>query len=111
MAAIFFSRFYVTKPLKSFISRDWTGLLIQRIDPDHFILWHPSMIAGAESTIAGAELSIGGGGGGGEGHPKSIQINTNVAKTRLETPNKYRYVFAFFEIADKLLGRNASNCY
>ena len=24
------------------------------------MLWHPSMIAGAESTIAGAELSIGG---------------------------------------------------
>ena len=32
------------------------------------------MIAEAESTIAGAELSIG---GGGEGHPKSIQIDTN----------------------------------
>ena len=31
------------------------------------------MIAGAESTIAGAELSI----GGAEGHPKSIQIDTN----------------------------------
>ena len=46
---------------------------MQRIDPDHFILWHPSMIAGAESTIAGAELSI----GGAEGHPKSIQIDTN----------------------------------
>ena len=41
---------------------DWTGLLIQRIDPDNFIRWHPSMIAGAESTIAGVELSIGGGG-------------------------------------------------
>ena len=38
------------------------------------MLWHPSMIAGAESTIAGAELSIGG--GGAEGHPKSIQIDT-----------------------------------
>ena len=34
------------------------------------------MIAGAESTIAGAELSIGG--GGGEGHPQSIQIDTTV---------------------------------
>ena len=33
------------------------------------------MIAGAESTMAGAELSIGG--GGGEGHPKGIQIDTN----------------------------------
>ena len=33
------------------------------------------MIAGAESTIAGAELGTGG--GGGEGHPKSIQIDTN----------------------------------
>ena len=33
------------------------------------------MIAGAERTIAGAELSIGGGGRG--GHPKSIQIDTN----------------------------------
>ena len=32
------------------------------------------MIAGADSTIVGAELSIG---GGGEGHPKSIQIDTN----------------------------------
>ena len=31
------------------------------------------MIAGAESTIAGAKLSI----GGAEGHPKSIQIDTN----------------------------------
>ena len=31
------------------------------------------MIAGAESTIAGAELSI----GGAEGHPKSIQVDTN----------------------------------
>ena len=40
---------------------DWDGLLIQRIDPDHSILWHHSMIAGAESTIEGAELSIGGG--------------------------------------------------
>ena len=69
-----FSHFYVTKPVKSLNSRDWTGLLIQRIDPDHFILRHPSMIAGAESTIAGAELSIG---GGGEGHPKSIQIDTD----------------------------------
>ena len=55
-----FSRFHVTKPVKSVNSRDWTGLLIQRIDPDHFILRHPSMTAGAESTIAGAELSIGG---------------------------------------------------
>ena len=36
------------------------------------------MIAGAESTIAGAELSIGGGGEG-EGHPKSMQIDTNVS--------------------------------
>ena len=52
--------FYVTKPVKSVNSRDWTGLLTQRIDPDHFILWHPSVIAGTESTIAGAELSIGG---------------------------------------------------
>ena len=52
---------------------NWTGLLIQRIDPDHFILWHPSMIAGAESTIAGAELSI----GVAEGHPKSIQVDAN----------------------------------
>ena len=69
--AIFF-RFYDTEPVKSVNSRDWTGLLIQHIDPDHFILWHPSMIAGAESTIAGAELSI----GGAEGHPKSIQIGT-----------------------------------
>ena len=69
----FFSRFYVTKPVKSINSRDWTGLLIQRIDPGLFMLWHPSMIAGAESTIAGAELSIG---GGAEGHPKSIQIDT-----------------------------------
>ena len=34
------------------------------------------MIAGAGSTIAGAELSIGGGGEA-EGHPKSIQIDTN----------------------------------
>ena len=75
--ARFFSRFYVTKPVKSVNSRDWTGLLIQRIDPYHFILWHPSMIAGAESTIAGAELSIGGGGGA-EGHPKIIQIDTDV---------------------------------
>ena len=66
----FFSRFYVTKPVKSVNSRDWTGLLMQWIDPDHFILRHPSMIAGAESTIAGAELNIGG--GGSEGHPKSI---------------------------------------
>ena len=32
------------------------------------------MIAGTESTIAGAELSIGGGEGG-EGHPKSIGTN------------------------------------
>ena len=72
--ARFFNRIYVTRPVKSVNYRDWTGLLIQRIDPDHFILWHPSMIAGAESTIAGAELSIG---GGAEGHPKSIQIDTN----------------------------------
>ena len=57
---------------------DWTALLIQRIDPDHFILWHPSMIAGAESTIAGAELSIG---GGTEGHPKNIQIDTDVIQS------------------------------
>ena len=55
--------FYVTKPVKSVNFRDWTGLLTQRIDPDHFVLWHPSVIARAESTIAGAELSIGGGGG------------------------------------------------
>ena len=66
-----FFRFYVTKPAKSVNSRDWTGLLIQGINPDHFILWHPSMIAGAESTIAGAELSI----GGTEGHPKSTYTN------------------------------------
>ena len=59
-AGAIFSTFFVTKPGKSVNSRDWTGLLIKRIDPDHFILWHPSMIAGAESTIAGAELSIGG---------------------------------------------------
>ena len=39
--------------------------IIQRIDPDHFILWHPSVIVGAESTIAGAELSICIGGGRG----------------------------------------------
>ena len=55
----FFS-FYVTKPVNSVNSRDWTGLLTQRIDPDHFILWHPSVIARVESTIAGTELSIGG---------------------------------------------------
>ena len=62
----FFSRFHVTKPVKSVNSRNWTGLLIQGNDPDHFILLHPSMTAGAESTIAGAELSI----GVAEGHPQ-----------------------------------------
>ena len=72
-AGVIFCRLYVTNSVKSVNSRDRTGLLIQRIDPDHFILWHPSMIAGAESTIAGAELSI----GGAEGHPKSVQIDTN----------------------------------
>ena len=80
--ARFFSLvFYVTKPVKSVNSRDWTGLLIQRIDPDYFILWHPSMIAGAESTIAGAESTIAGAElsiGVAEGHPKSIQIDINV---------------------------------
>ena len=65
--------FFSFLPVKSVNSRDWTGLLIQRIDPDYFILWHPSMIAGAESTIAGAELSI----GGPRATPKSIQIDTN----------------------------------
>ena len=59
--AIFIVFFNVTKPVKLVNSRGWAGLLIQWIDPDHFILWHPSMITGAESTIAGAELSIGGG--------------------------------------------------
>ena len=46
---------------------DWTGLLIQWIDPvpDHSIFRHPSMIAGAEAREHhyGAERSMGGGRG------------------------------------------------
>ena len=44
------------------------------------------MIAGAESTIAGAELSI----GGAEGHPKSIQIDTNGQQTVTNTKGHYK---------------------
>ena len=57
----FFSSLYVTKPVKSVNSRDWTGLLTQRIDPDHFMLWHPSVIAGPRAPLRGPNSALGGG--------------------------------------------------